>query len=225
VLAPAPSDTGSVVPSAPEPEPQPEVKLLLTAEEKLERQTKQIGKIIRSAIKNNRSLGGKALKSIESVFKAIDKDGSGDLDYDEFKMAMTRLGLGLTEEQIAQCIQVLDKDGDGEVSLAEFTALVKNEIKVEAKPEPEPEPEPEPHPDPEPEPEDVGAEGAVAEPVADSSPKAVRLSARGFGTLSPRLAQQGQDDGAGLGLSLTVQPVKLPRYGENASKLAVTFVP
>ena len=70
------------------------------------------------------ALGGKALESIEGVFKAIDKDGSGDLDHREFKMAMDRLGLGLTEQQIAQCIQVLDKDGDGEVSLSEFMALV-----------------------------------------------------------------------------------------------------
>ena len=99
-------------------------KLELSKEEKLERQTAQIGKVVRAAIKNNRSLGGKAMKNIEGVFKAIDKDGSGDLDHREFKTAMDRLGLGLTEQQIAQCIQVLDKDGDGEVSLSEFMALV-----------------------------------------------------------------------------------------------------
>ena len=68
-----------------------------------------------SAIRSKRSLGGKKLKDIKSVFQAIDKDGSGDLDYDEFKVAMNRLGLGLTDEQIVQCIEVLDKDGDGEV--------------------------------------------------------------------------------------------------------------
>ena len=59
-----------------------------------ERQTKQIGQVVRNAIKSNRSLGGKTLKSIEGVFKAIDKDGSGDLDHNEFKMAMDRLGSG-----------------------------------------------------------------------------------------------------------------------------------
>ena len=72
---------------------------------------------MRNAIKSNRSLGGKTLKSIEGVFKAIDKDGSGDLDHNEFKMAMDRLGLGLSNDQIVQCIEVLDTDGDGEVSL------------------------------------------------------------------------------------------------------------
>eukprot|EP01045_Picozoa_sp_COSAG04_P004970 COSAG04_NODE_224_length_19624_cov_47.932855_5_plen_187_part_00 len=66
----------------------------------------QIGKIVRDAIASNRSLGGKAMKNIESTFKAIDKDGSGDLDHGEFTTAMNRLGLGLSEEQIDQCIEV-----------------------------------------------------------------------------------------------------------------------
>ena len=89
-----------------------------------ERQTKQIGQVVRNAIKSNRSLGGKTLKSIEGVFKAIDKDGSGDLDHNEFKMAMDRLGLGLSNDQIVQCIEVLDTDGDGEVSLDVSAATV-----------------------------------------------------------------------------------------------------
>ena len=115
------------------PEESKGIKLTLSAAEKLERQTTQISKIIRGAIKSNRSLGGKAVKNIKGVFQAIDKDGSGDLDYDEFKVAMNRLGLGLTDEQIVQCIEVLDKDGDGEVSLEEFMALVHKPVKKAVK--------------------------------------------------------------------------------------------
>ena len=138
-----------------------ETKLVLTAEEKLERQTKAIGKIIRGAIKSKRSLGGKAVKNIAGVFKAIDKDGSGDLDHAEFKKAMDRLGLGLTEEQIVQCIEVLDKDGDGEVSLDEFMALVKDEVKVTPKRS-----EPESEPEPEQPAAEQGAGGAAPAPIA-----------------------------------------------------------
>ena len=101
------------------------IKLVLTKEQKLARQTKQISKIIRDAIHAKRSLNGKGMKNVEGVFKAIDKDGSGNLDYDEFAMAMNRLGLGLTEEQVAQSIEVrrLPKHGqsfraDGSVSAA-----------------------------------------------------------------------------------------------------------
>ena len=85
-------------------------KIVLTAEQKLQRQTKQIGKIIRNAISSQRSLGGKAMKNIEGVFKTIDKDGSGNLDHVEFSIAMNRLGLGLTPPQIEQCIQVREPE-------------------------------------------------------------------------------------------------------------------
>jgi len=92
---------------------------------------------VRNAIKSNRSLGGKTLKSIEGVFKAIDKDGSGDLDHDEFQTAMDRLGLGLSPLQVEQCIEVLDKDHDGEVSLTEFMILVNGGDEPERAPNPD----------------------------------------------------------------------------------------
>ena len=34
------------------------------------------------------------MNDIESTFRAMDTDGSGDLDYEEFDQAMTRLGMG-----------------------------------------------------------------------------------------------------------------------------------
>ena len=73
------------------------------------------------------------MDSIEAVFKAIDADGSGDLDHEEFTEAMNRLGLGLTPDQIIQCIEVLDVDGDGEVSLEEFMVLVREPVKKAVK--------------------------------------------------------------------------------------------
>ena len=60
-------------------------------------------------------------------------DGSGDLDHEEFTEAMNRLGLGLTPDQIIQCIEVLDVDGDGEVSLEEFMVLVREPVKKAVK--------------------------------------------------------------------------------------------
>ena len=46
---------------------------------------------------------------------------------------MNRLGLGLSELQVKQCIEVLDTDGDGEVSLHEFMALVAKPVKAVTK--------------------------------------------------------------------------------------------
>ena len=59
--------------------------------------------------------------------------GSGNLDHEEFELAMNRLGLGLSELQVKQCIEVLDTDGDGEVSLHEFMALVAKPVKAATK--------------------------------------------------------------------------------------------
>lgn len=109
------------------------VKNELSAAEKLQRQTAQIAKIVRDAIASKRSLNGKGMDSIRGVFEAIDKDGSGQLDHDEFRAAMNRLGLGLTEQQVVQCIDVLDTDKDGSVSLDEFMVLVKEPIKKASK--------------------------------------------------------------------------------------------
>lgn len=103
---------------------QPNVKLQLTESVKLQRQTAQIGKVLREAIASKRSLNGKPVDSIRSVFQSIDKDGSGTLDNQEFSEAMKRLGLGLTNRQVQQCIEVLDADKDGAISLTEFLVLV-----------------------------------------------------------------------------------------------------
>lgn len=109
------------------------VKTHLSPAEKLQRQTAQIGKIVRDAIASNRSLNGKGMDNIRAVFEAIDKDSSGELDHEEFRAAMRRLGLGLTEEQVMQCIEVLDTDRDGSVSLDEFMVLVNEPVKKATK--------------------------------------------------------------------------------------------
>eukprot|EP01048_Picozoa_sp_COSAG05_P017685 COSAG05_NODE_2457_length_3038_cov_4.874107_3_plen_55_part_00 len=40
------------------------------------------------------------------IFRAIDRDDSGELDQREFKMGLNRLGLGLTGEQLTLLVQV-----------------------------------------------------------------------------------------------------------------------
>ena len=45
-------------------------------------------------MQSKRSLGGQMMESIEAVFRAIDTDGSGDLDYDEFHTVRRTMYLG-----------------------------------------------------------------------------------------------------------------------------------
>ena len=57
----------------------------------------------------------------KSLFMAMDKDGNGTLDYEEFQVALERLGVtGLTDEQIEAILNALDRDGSGEIEYGEF---------------------------------------------------------------------------------------------------------
>ncbi|CAL6014844.1 EF_hand domain-containing protein [Hexamita inflata] len=60
----------------------------------------------------------------EKAFKAIDADGSGNLDLDELKKAFDLLGLQLSRNQIQSIVDIVDTDGDGQMSLNEFIHFV-----------------------------------------------------------------------------------------------------
>ena len=148
----------------------------LTAEEKQHRANDQISNVINQLIRGRRQLFGTILRDAETTFKAMDKDGSGALDYVEFAGAMKRLGLGLKEEQTMELAKMMDADGDGEIDCEEFVSALKeaelrasgaNTAAVD-----EGEPEPEPEAEPEPEPEEVVVAETPREPtVAEMTPK------------------------------------------------------
>lgn len=69
-------------------------------------------------------------RSLEEAFRGHDTDGSGELDYDEFRRFMKHYGMR-NDGEIDALIDRLDGDGNGTISLDEFThvfgrAKVKN---------------------------------------------------------------------------------------------------
>jgi len=56
------------------------------------------------------------------MFEAIDRDGSGEIDIDEFEKGIRRLGLGLTPQQLEWLLETMDADGNGLIDEAEFVA-------------------------------------------------------------------------------------------------------
>ncbi|KAL7692267.1 putative EH domain, EF-hand domain pair protein [Plasmopara halstedii] len=66
--------------------------------------------------------------SIESAFYQYDKDGSGELNHEEFHYFMTRYGI-VRNEDISALIRRLDTDGSGTISLKEFS-LIFNSLRV-----------------------------------------------------------------------------------------------
>lgn len=63
------------------------------------------------------------LSLIESIlmFQAIDKDHSGEISIEEYKLFFRCLGL--TEEAAAISFAVIDRNGDGKLSMKEFVKL------------------------------------------------------------------------------------------------------
>lgn len=61
---------------------------------------------------------------IDSVFDQIDADGSGEIDADELKEALEKMGIKLTKKNVVTMIGVVDENGDGVVDREEFHTLV-----------------------------------------------------------------------------------------------------
>ncbi|KAF1314495.1 Calmodulin, partial [Globisporangium splendens] len=61
-------------------------------------------------------------RSLEEAFRGHNTDGSGELDYDEFRILMKHYGMK-NDGEINALIDQMDCDGDGTISLQEFTQV------------------------------------------------------------------------------------------------------
>ena len=59
------------------------------------------------------------MEEASRAFELCDTDGSGTLSTEEFRVALDRLGLGLTERQVGEVMRVVDTDGNGTIEYAE----------------------------------------------------------------------------------------------------------
>lgn len=70
---------------------------------------------------NDKDLRKKVHRFLPYLYRAVDKDHSGSISLNEFKLFFRCLGL--TEEDAAVSFAVIDKNGDGQVTLDEFLKL------------------------------------------------------------------------------------------------------
>ena len=152
----------------------------LSHDQQIQRWEHRVFKTLRAAIKHNRSLFGHHIKSIHDAFHSIDTKRTGRLDFEEYRRAMRRLDIPLSDEQLREVFELVDEDNDGYIEWREFANEIHRHVRhhrihhpvpeLQPHPEPEPEPEPEPvEPEPEPEPEPVEPEPELeaAEPVTE----------------------------------------------------------
>jgi Ca2+-binding EF-hand superfamily protein len=88
--------------------------------------------VMLNAVRGNRTLFGQKLDNPKALFAAMDKDGGGSISTVEFRDAIQRLGLGLSEEQTAAVVGTLDADGNGEIVYEEFVDRLWRHVEAAA---------------------------------------------------------------------------------------------
>ena len=66
------------------------------------------------------------LRDLDSVHRAFDRDGSGDMDRAELRNALQLLGVPVDGEQAARQLAQFDVDSSGRLDVAEFRSLAAN---------------------------------------------------------------------------------------------------
>ena len=59
-------------------------------------------------------------KKLRAIWKKVDTDGSGELDWDELKQVFRQMGREMTDVEMDKALSEIDKDGGGEVDFDEF---------------------------------------------------------------------------------------------------------
>jgi len=72
--------------------------------------------------------GAKGLIGLKRQFKIMDSDGSGALDFAEFKKALDDYKVGCTEEDISALFGIFDRNRDGTIIFEEFLAAIVGEL-------------------------------------------------------------------------------------------------
>jgi Ca2+-binding EF-hand superfamily protein len=72
--------------------------------------------------------GAKGLIGLKRQFKIMDSDGSGALDFNEFKKALDDYKVGCTEEETQALFGIFDRNRDGTINFEEFLGAIVGEL-------------------------------------------------------------------------------------------------
>ena len=89
--------------------------------------------VLWGAIHHGRTLYGRPCTDLRSFFDACDTDGREAIVTDRLQDAMLRLGVGLTDQQVAALIQTIEVDVSGTVDFFELDAWMKRRDEATAR--------------------------------------------------------------------------------------------
>ena len=88
----------------------------------------QVGRLtVKNKIMENQ-FTPKQLEQVQNAWKLFDEDESGNIDKDELKNVMIKLGLHATSEELNEIMADIDKDRDGSISYNDFCNQIKSKI-------------------------------------------------------------------------------------------------
>ena len=67
------------------------------------------------------------VKVAVQFFNSIDMDGSGELDGDEFKLLMDKMGIELDEDRLEEVFDTYDTDQGGTIGTDEFLVFLRRQ--------------------------------------------------------------------------------------------------
>jgi calcium-binding protein CML len=76
--------------------------------------------------KNTR--GAPSDEDLHAMFKSVDMDGNGSINWFELKVALQKFGLSDSADRAKRMIAEADTDGDGEVDIDEFVSIMGAEV-------------------------------------------------------------------------------------------------
>lgn len=72
--------------------------------------------------------GAKGLIGLKRQFKIMDSDGSGNLDFGEFRKALDDYRVGCSGPEADQIFAIFDRNRDGVINFEEFMLVILGEL-------------------------------------------------------------------------------------------------
>ena len=78
-----------------------------------------------------RSAGG--IRGVSRIFKAMDHNGNGLLDVDDFRWGLMDYGISISKEEAVLVLKHFDRDNNGSVDFNEFLRSIRGELNAARK--------------------------------------------------------------------------------------------
>eukprot|EP01043_Picozoa_sp_COSAG02_P068597 COSAG02_NODE_11447_length_1722_cov_1.818238_1_plen_343_part_10 len=89
-------------------------------------------RVLRTKMDQSCRMSGRTITDVAGMFEAMDADGSGAIDYDEFTQGLKTLGIVFGPKQLGAVLEALDANGDGQITISEFLAQCDDTYRSDA---------------------------------------------------------------------------------------------